>query len=169
MNYIAVVHDDHHPLLDQVAAMIESHGAKCALVPWTNLMFEISPTGVSCTSLATFDAVFLDRVGERFRSYHTQLDLLALSDAARRTVNDPTSYRVARDKALAQHAMVRAGLPVPEARVTTGSASAVVGLAEAVALKSTLGVCAEEVWLGPAAEALSHLDSILRHDGMALV
>lgn len=169
MNRIAVIYDDLHPLLTQVNECLANRHSEFTMIKWSEITFDFYEDCIHCPTLAPYNAIFLDRMGEQERSYHTQLDLLANSDVAFKTVNHPTSYRIARDKTLSQALLTKLRLPVPRGQTVMSASVKIQDLGEDLAIKSSLGFCAKEVWLGKSSQARKALESILKHDGLALV
>lgn len=174
MSRIAVLVDEIHPLVEVLADELAGQGAGVSLVSWRDLVVRLGPDGPEIGALDGVRAVYLDRLAEREPCYAAQFELLAEWSRASGVpvLNEPRAYWRSRDKALTAQVLSHAGVPVPETTVchSVPALRATAHGTSPVAVKSTQGVCAEELVVGNGFELSGdELARILGYDGAALV
>jgi RimK family alpha-L-glutamate ligase len=169
---IALIHDVHHLLIERMRERIEAKGAACDFVHWSALPWSEEATAAFAQS---YDAVYLDRMGETTLAYSTQLALLtALEERGVRVVNRPGPYWVARNKALTAKECARLLIPTPRTAVAFQLKDVLrfveADPGESFVCKSVLGSCAEDVYPFRATEPpFEAIQKILKRDGAIIV
>jgi glutathione synthase/RimK-type ligase-like ATP-grasp enzyme len=168
--HVGIISDDNHPLLDRICARLQEHGTQASLVNWKSLAHSPQVTN----PLTNFDLLYLDRMGERTRTYDTQLNLLIELSQKIAIVNPPESYIRTRNKATMAHQFAKHKIPSPPLSICytaeqiqsfcrTQSSSHFVA-------KSVLGCCADDVYPFAATdrELPSSIATLLARDGMVV-
>lgn len=158
---IGLVLDEIHPLLTAIERRVGAAGHCCDFLSWKNL---------GSATLNSYDAIYLDRMGESCFSYATQIFLLEKHRS--KMPNGPLEYYRARDKALTSEHFWANGVGHPKTSyafcVETTMAQISDG-PELQLLKSIQGFCAKEVVpFRKDAIPENFLKSILVRDGMIL-
>ncbi|AUB62920.1 hypothetical protein CN917_12625 [Bacillus thuringiensis] len=170
---IAIIHEEIHPLLNKIYERLEDFGCEPHLVHWNTLGLE---AGSLSYNLEKFDTVYLDRMGEIFPSYSTQLSLLqgiAEQLSNTRIVNNPKAYSIARNKALMAVKLATANLPIPLTKIayTKNQIEDFCKQSghEFYIAKSFLGACAEDIFPFPNGKIPNEVINLLDRDGMVIV
>lgn len=173
MRIIAILIDEVHPLIELIEQCLKRNpGVDCRRVYWRDIVYSMSELGeLHARPLDGVSAVYLDRLGEEERSYATQLILLDHWACAHGVpiLNSPRPYLAARDKALSGWLLTSSGVATPPTAVAFSN-SALTALTKngPCAVKSTQGVCAEEIVVGVALSA-TEIAPVLARDGAAVV
>ncbi|MFH1653428.1 MAG: ATP-grasp domain-containing protein [Pseudomonadota bacterium] len=115
---IAIIHDEIHPLINQVVSGLAEKNIEVHLLLWNDFKYQCSDGVIEIfnkdQNLCGFDKIFLERAGEESPSYYTQLRLLKIAQSMGcKIFNDPYAYERARDKASATLILSKNLLPVP--------------------------------------------------------
>jgi glutathione synthase/RimK-type ligase-like ATP-grasp enzyme len=170
---IGLLVEEIHPLVELVERRLGSaQGVEVQRINWRDILYRLKADPSSMSSLlAQHSVIWLDRMGEEERGYSVQLLLLhewsVLTGIP--VVNSPLAYLYARDKALSGCRFASAGLSMPSTVVgfsQDGLALEAHG-ADCV-VKSTQGVCAEEVVAGFSLSP-EQVGSVLSRDGAAVL
>ncbi|MED4589892.1 ATP-grasp domain-containing protein [Priestia flexa] len=170
----AIIHEEIHPLLEKIKERMESLKVEVELVHWSKISYT---TGNNLENyLSKFDVIYLDRMGEHFSSYYTQLHLLEEFNRRNKDINiinSPEAYAVARNKALMALKLEEADLPIPKTKVVF-NIEQVVEFCESYdnnhfIAKSYLGACAEDIYTFQNSEIPIEVNNLLKRDGVAIV
>lgn len=169
---IAIIHDDFHPLIFKVKEFLEDQSCRVDFLPWSDLAWHLGQNH----SLSQYNAIYLDRMGEKSASYSTQLDLLAelaKTPGAPGFINEALSYWRARNKALMSVEFQKAKLPIPETLIAYNKKQiqefCFKSNSTQFVAKSILGFCANDVHVFNRSEIPVVTDKILERDGIILV
>jgi glutathione synthase/RimK-type ligase-like ATP-grasp enzyme len=177
---IAIVYDLIHPLLEVIKEGVERHGIDVYFVHWQSIAFTFSihqtlPSIVmSGFSLEDFDAVYLDRMGEATKLYLSQVELFASVSACFSVpvINDPWSYRLARDKIASAFAFHSLNLTTPKTLVASNleEIEKFCQVGKSYVLKPALGCCGSNVVpFSSPSEVSERASQLLEIEGTLLV
>jgi glutathione synthase/RimK-type ligase-like ATP-grasp enzyme len=168
MSKIAIIHDDHHPLLDKIQERLLNRGAEPVLVSWKQLAIGMGLP----SALEGISAIYLDRMGERTSSYTTQIELLNEIVCAP-IVNAPKPYAIARNKALTARKLASLGIPTPTSAIVYDchqfNAFRSANPNDFYVVKSIYGCCAKDVYIVAFDATSDQLQSLLDRDGIAVI
>jgi len=141
---ILIVFDIIHPLLDSILNYLQKFNHCVELLHWSEFVFFLNFQD----KFNEVGAIYLDRMGENFSSYSTQLSLISYNKKLEGCIiNNPKKYWCARNKALSHFVLNEENILTPKTFVVLNESQATSLLTPGTSwiLKSYLGVCAEEV------------------------